>query len=63
MGSATTGKRQKPPEIAVFSIKVERDKLDRFRRACEPKRRSMAQQIRYLIDQDVREFEQDGEAA
>ena len=60
MGSAST---QDTPEIAVFSIKVERDKLERFKRACEPKQRSMAQQVRFLIDQEVREFESNGEAA
>lgn len=59
MGSATTD----PPEIAVFSLKVERDKLDRFKRVAESKERTMAQQLRYLMDREVREFEANGEAA
>lgn len=56
-------KSPEPPEITVFSLKVEREKLDRFRVACESEHRSMAQATRRFIDQAVREFESNGEAA
>lgn len=47
----------------MFSLKVERQKLDRFKAAAEAKERTMAQQLRYLMDREVREFEARGEAA
>lgn len=59
-GSATT---KKPPEIAVFSLKVERQKLERFKEAAESKQRTASQQLRWYIDREVREFNANGEAA
>lgn len=63
MGSATPKTSTDTAEIAVFSLKVERSKLDKFKRVAESHERSMAQQLRYLIDQEVRAFESNGEAA
>ena len=54
-GSATP----KPPsEIAVFSLKVDRAKLDRFKEAAEAKQRTASQQLRWYIDQAVAEFDE-----
>lgn len=60
MGTATP---DTTPAITVFSLKVEKDKLARFKEACESEHRSMAQATRRFIDQTVREFEANGEAA
>jgi hypothetical protein len=60
MGNATS---KKPPAIKVYSLKVEAEKFARFTRAAQSKNRSAAQQLRHLIDQEVREFEANGEAA
>jgi hypothetical protein len=61
MGSASTqtsgGPHEGTPEITVFSLKVEKDKLARFKAACEPHNRSMAQQLRHYMDQMVRDHE------
>jgi uncharacterized protein YggE len=58
-----TASKATPPEIAVFTLKVERSKLERFREVADANHRSMAQQLRLLIDLAVSEFEQNGEAA
>jgi hypothetical protein len=63
MGSATSGRSHNPPEIAVYSLKIERDKLDRFEVAAKAEDRTMAQQLRRLIDEFVRDYESNGEAA
>lgn len=55
--------RKGTSEITVFSLKVEKAKLARFREACEAEHRSMAQQLRHFIDHKVREHEANGEAA
>ena len=61
MGSSTT--KTPPAEIAVYSLKVERQKLDKFIAASKAKNRTAAQQLRHYMDQEVREFEANGEAA
>jgi predicted DNA-binding ribbon-helix-helix protein len=48
MGSATT-----PPGIAVTSIRIERERLDAFKRVAEANRRSVSQELRWLIDRHV----------
>jgi hypothetical protein len=60
MGNVTS---KKPPAIKVYSLKVEAEKFARFTTAAQSKNRSAAQQLRHLIDQEVREFEANGEAA
>lgn len=49
--------------LAVTSIRIERDQLDRFRRIAEANRRSVSQELRWVIDQRIREFEHEGAAA
>lgn len=64
MGSATAKTQPPPPsEITVFSLKLERQKLDRFKAAAEAHERSMAQQLRWMIDRAVEEYESNGAAA
>lgn len=49
--------------LAVTSIRIERDQLERFRRIAEANRRSVSQELRWVIDQRIREFEHEEEAA
>lgn len=49
--------------VAVTSIRIERDQLERFRRIAEANRRSVSQELRWVIDQRIREFEHEEEAA
>jgi hypothetical protein len=63
MGRATTKPEPDTPEITVFSLKLEKQKLQRFKAVADSHERSMAQQLRWLIDREVREFEANGEAA
>lgn len=52
MGSATS--TSKPASgIAVTSIRIERERLDAFRRVAEANRRSVSQELRWLIDRHV----------
>ena len=51
------------PEITVFSIKVEKEQLRRFREACDSMYRKAPQEIRRFMDQTIREHESNGEAA
>ena len=60
MGNATS---KKPAAIKVYSLKVEAEKFARFTKSAQAKNRSAAQQLRHLIDQEVREYEANGEAA
>lgn len=46
MGNAT-------PEIAVTSVRIERAKLDEFRRVADANRRSVSQELRWLIDRHI----------
>ena len=50
--SAYVSKR-KPAAIAVTSVRIERDRLDAFKRVAEANRRSVSQELRWLIDQHV----------
>jgi hypothetical protein len=43
----------RPAEIAVTSVRIERDRLDAFKRVAEANRRSVSQELRWLIDQHV----------
>lgn len=47
MGNATTDSQ----EIAVTSVRIERDKLDQFKALAASNRRSVSQELRWLIDQ------------
>lgn len=51
MRSATS----KPAEIAVTSVRIEREKLDAFKAVAEANRRSVSQELRWLIDRHVAE--------
>lgn len=48
MGTATP-----PNDLAVTSIRVERDKLDAFKRVADANRRSVSQELRWLIDRHI----------
>ena len=63
MKSPRSATPEKPPEIAVFSLKVERAKLDRFKAVAESKQRTASQQLRWYIDRELREADSNGEAA
>lgn len=51
MGSATT----EPVEITVFSLKIEKHKLEQAKGIAAKHERSMAQQVRWLIDRMIEE--------
>lgn len=51
MRSATA--QQKPAEIAVTSVRIERDKLDAFKDVARANRRSVSQELRWIIDQHI----------
>jgi hypothetical protein len=58
------GKRNTPSDLAVTSVRIERDKLEAFKALAAAERRSVSQHLRYLIDQSITEAEQrDGVAA
>lgn len=50
MGNATTPTNS---GIAVTSVRIERDKLDAFKRVAGENRRSVSQELRWLIDRHV----------
>ena len=52
MGSATTSSGQSP-RLAVTSVKIEVDKLDAFKQIAAANRRSMSQELRWLIDRHI----------
>lgn len=57
MGSATT-----PPsraDLAVTSVRIERERLDAFREVAAANRRSVSQEIRWLIDQHIENHERE----
>lgn len=56
MGNATSTSKA-PTGIAVTSIKIERDKLDAFKRVAASNRRSVSQELRWLIDRAVEAHE------
>jgi len=49
MGSATTHR----VDLAVTSVRIEREKLDAFRRIADANRRSVSQELRWLIDRHI----------
>jgi hypothetical protein len=51
MGSATS----KPRGLAVTSIRIERERLDAFKRIAASNRRSVSQELRWLIDRHITE--------
>ena len=59
MGSSTT----KPQPVAVTSVRIEQDKLDAFRKVAEAERRSVSQQLRYLIDRAIEEHDAESAGA
>lgn len=54
MGSATPHRDQ---NLAVTSIRIERDRLEAFKRVAEANRRSVSQELRWLIDRHVEGIE------
>lgn len=59
MGSTTTPKS----EIAVTSVKIERDKLDALKEIAATEHRSVSQQIRFLIDRCIEDHDEQAVAA
>jgi hypothetical protein len=55
MGSATS-----PPQsdLAVTSVRIERDTLDRFKAMADAHRRSVSQELRWLIDRALADHEE-----
>lgn len=53
MGSATT----KRPALAITSVRIEKDKMQRFKLRAADNRRSVSQEIRWLIDRAIEEHE------
>jgi hypothetical protein len=45
--------------MAVTSIRIERDRLQAFKEVAAANRRSVSQELRWLIDQHIAEFDQD----
>jgi hypothetical protein len=50
MGNTTSAHKK---DIAVTSIKIERDRLDAFKRVAAANRRSVSQELRWLIDRHI----------
>lgn len=48
MGSATTSSA-----VAVTSIRIERERLDALKRIADANRRSVSQELRWLIDRHI----------
>jgi predicted DNA-binding protein len=57
MGSATTQPEEVPAAegMAVTSIRIERERLEAFKRVAESHRRSVSQEMRWLIDRHIEE--------
>ncbi len=55
-----TRNRRNPPDYAVTSIKIERDQLDAFKKVARANRRSVSQELRWLIDQRIAEHDDAG---
>lgn len=53
MGTSSTA--NKCPAIAVTSIRIERERLDAFKAVAEANRRSVSQEMRWLIDRHIAE--------
>lgn len=53
------GSSSSPPaaDLAVTSIRIERAKLDRFREIAAANRRSVSQELNWLIDQHVDQYD------
>lgn len=60
MGSSTSAPSS---PIAVTSVRIERDKLEAFRRVADANRRSISQELRWLIDQHIAQAALDQAAA
>lgn len=59
MGSADADRKS----LAVTSVKIEQDKLDSLKMVAAAERRSVSQQIRWLIDRCIEDAEALKEAA
>jgi hypothetical protein len=57
MGSATL----QVPDVAVTSVRIERDKLEALKQVAAAERRSVSQQLRWLIDRCLEEAERNEE--
>jgi hypothetical protein len=47
-----------PAHIAVTSVRIEKAKLEAFKRIADAERRSVSQQLRWLIDRAIDEHEE-----
>jgi hypothetical protein len=67
MGSQATQQPRKrahrEQRMAVTSIRIERDRLDAFKRVAAANRRSVSQQMRWLMDQSIEEHDNNGSVA
>lgn len=58
MGSSSTSSSSKPhreQRLATTSVKIERERLDQFREVAATNRRSVSQELRWLIDRHIEE--------
>jgi hypothetical protein len=46
-----------PPDLAVTSIRIERERLEAFKAVAEANRRSVSQEMRWLIDRHIAEHD------
>lgn len=52
MGSSTSPPQPRA-DLAVTSVKIERERLDRFKEVAAANRRSVSQELRWLIDRAI----------
>lgn len=55
--------QSQPRTLAVTSVKIERERLDAFKAVAAANRRSVSQEIRWLIDQHIAEHRPEEAAA
>ena len=53
MGTATPQTSDNRRDMAVTSVRIERDRLDAFKAVAAANRRSVSQELRWLIDQHI----------
>lgn len=51
--------KSSPPDTAVYTLRIDRDKLERFHVVAEAEYRTVAQKIRQLIDECIAPGEQE----
>ena len=56
MRSATSANS---PDIAVYSVRIERAKLDRLRQIADREHRTLVQKLRVMIEREIARFDED----